>query len=118
MARPLFDILHSHFARLDEICPVVPGAIVSKPLLNEPSIRQVVFAMDSGQELNEHRAPFVAVVQMIDGEVDFTVEGQTHTLAAGAWLSMPADAPHSLVANKPSRFTLTLVKTSSNGNAS
>jgi quercetin dioxygenase-like cupin family protein len=112
MAQPLFDPARTNAARLAEICPVVPGAIVSKPLLNEPYLRQVVFAMDAGQEMSEHRAPFLAVVQMIDGRIDFTVDAVTHTLEAGDWLSMPPDKPHALLAHTPSRFMLTLARSS------
>jgi len=118
MARPMFDTNESHAARLTDICPIVPDATVSRPLLNDPALRQVVFAMDAGQEMSEHRAPFLATVQIIDGELDLTVAGHTHAMQSGDWLSLPANEPHALLAKSPCRFILTLAKNSDAGGAS
>jgi quercetin dioxygenase-like cupin family protein len=110
MAKAQFQTDAVSFANLLEAAPVVPGATVSKPLVNAPTIRQVVFAMDRGQVLSEHRAPFTAVVQVLDGEVRFGVAGETRRLMANDWLLMPPDEPHDVEAVEPTRFLLTLVK--------
>ncbi len=112
MVQPMFDTAQTNAARLMDVCPIVPEATVSKSLLNESALRQVVFAMDAGQEMSEHRAPFLATVQVIDGDLDFTVAGKTHAMRAGDWLSMPPDEPHALLAKSPCRFILTLAKNS------
>ena len=112
MAKPLFQTQQVNHANLLELTPIVEGATVSKPLVNSDAVRQVVFAMDKGQVMSEHRAPFVVVVQILDGEMDFTVEGETRRLVAHDWIIMPPDKPHDLDAIKPTRFLLTLVKES------
>ncbi len=112
MATPNFDAKSAQSAELLEFCPVVPGATVSKPLLNLPEGRAVLFAMDAGQELSEHRAPFTAMVHVLDGELHFTVDGQERVMRANSWLVMPPNAPHALRATVASRFLLTLLKRS------
>lgn len=108
--KPTFDTSAVCAARLPDLCPVVPGATVSKPLVNAPSIRQVLFSMDAGQEMSDHKAPFLATVQVVLGRLMFSVCGQTHDLRAGDWLLMPPDALHALKAVEPTIFLLTLVK--------
>jgi quercetin dioxygenase-like cupin family protein len=88
----------------------VPGATVSKPLLNLPEGKIVIFAMDAGQEMSEHRAPFVATVHVLEGRLRFGVESADRVMGPNDWLLMPANAPHRLTALEPTRFVLTLFK--------
>lgn len=108
--KPTFDTNAVHAARLPELCPVVPGATVSKPLVNTPSLRQVLFSMDAEQEMSDHKAPFVATVQIVSGRLSFTVDGQVRDMRAGDWLLMPPNVLHALKAIEPTIFLLTLVK--------
>lgn len=110
MARPLFEVSEAHAANLLELVPCVDGGTVSKTLLNQPTFKQVVFAMDAQQELSEHRAPFLAIVQVLDGRIRMKVGGREHALTPGSWLVMPPDAPHDVYADEPTRFLLTLVR--------
>jgi quercetin dioxygenase-like cupin family protein len=110
MAAPLFDAASSQFVQLLDSCPIVPGATVSKPLLNLPQGKVIVFAMDEGQEISEHRAPFVSAVQILDGRLRFGVDSQEREMIAHDWLIMPPNAPHRLTALEPTRFLLTMFK--------
>lgn len=93
-----------------EIAPVVPGSIVSKPIVDAAGTRQILFSMDAGQIMSEHRAPFAASVHVLDGKLTFSLGDQTLHLAAHDWLVMPPNQPHDLVAEEPCRFLLTLAK--------
>ncbi len=99
-----------HTAALSELIGIAPDGIVSKPLIETDAIKQVLFAMDAGQELSEHTSSFLATVQVFDGELRFCVNGTSHQLTDGEWLLMPPESPHAVTAVKPSRFLLTLVK--------
>lgn len=110
MASPLFDATSAQFVELLSACPVVMGATVSKPLVNLPEGKVVLFAMDAGQEISEHRAPFVSTVQVLEGKLRFGVGDQERVMARHDWLVMPANAPHRLTALEPTRFVLTLLK--------
>lgn len=110
MARPLFDGYAVRAANLIELIECVESGTVSKPLLNLPGFKQILFAMDVNQELSEHRAPFVALVQVLDGRLRIRVAGQEHNLGPASWLLMPPDAAHDVRAEEPTRFLLTLAR--------
>lgn len=110
MAKAMFDVSSVGAAQLLEAVPIVAGSVVSKPLLHTDTCKLIVFAMDAGQSISEHHAPYVGTVHVLDGRLDFTVAGERHTLAANDWLVMPFDARHDLVALEPTRFLLTLLK--------
>lgn len=110
MASPLLDGTTPEFVELLTTCPIVAGATVSRALLNTPDERVIVFAMDAGQEMSEHRAPFMATVHVLDGRLKFCVDGKEREMRSSEWLVMPPNAPHRLVAIEPTRFVLTLFK--------
>lgn len=110
MSTPLFNTDETRWANLVEQIDISAGGIVSKPLLETDSIKQVLFAIDAGQDLSEHTSPFVATVQVLDGQVDFVVSGEDYRLDANDWLIMPANAPHAVKSVKPTRMILTLLK--------
>lgn len=110
MAAPLLDGTTPAFVELLATCPIVAGATVSRALLNTPDGRVIVFAMDAGQEMSEHRAPFMATVHVLDGRLIFGVDGKEREMRASDWLVMPPNAPHRLVAIEPTHFVLTLFK--------
>ncbi|NUQ51641.1 MAG: cupin domain-containing protein [Phycisphaerales bacterium] len=110
MGTPLLDGTRPELVELLATCPIVAGATVSRALLNTPDGRVIVFAMDAGQEMSEHRAPFMASVQVLDGRLSFGVDGKDREMRANDWLIMPPNAPHRLLAIEPTRFVLTLFK--------
>lgn len=110
MATPLFDASSPQDVALLAACPVVPGAIVSKPVLNLPEGRVVLFAMDAGQQISEHRAPFISTVHVLEGRLRFGVESKVRDMGPHDWLVMPPNAAHHLTALEPTRFILTLFK--------
>jgi len=115
MAQPLFSIDAVNVANLEELVEPVTASTVSRSLVARPDFRQVLFSMDAGQEISEHRAPFLAIVQVLSGRLRMTVGAETHTLGPHAWLSMPPDAPHALAAEEPTRFLLTMVRGTGGG---
>lgn len=110
MAKPLFNNDAVQASNLLEQIECTPSGTVSKTLLNRPDFKQVLFAMDAGQELSEHRAPYLALVQVLDGRLRMHVAGKAHLLEPASWLSMPPNTPHDVQAVTPTRFLLTLVK--------
>lgn len=110
MASPLFNATAPEFIELLQTCPIVSGATVSKPLLNLAPGKLVLFAMDAGQEISEHRSPFVTTVHVLEGRLHFSVDGKSREMGPQDWLVMPAHAPHQLQAIEPTRFLLTLLK--------
>ena len=66
-----------------------------------------VFAFDAGQALSEHSAPFDAYVQVLDGEGQMVIGGESVTAKAGEVVLMPANVPHAV--NAPVRFKMLLL---------
>ena len=66
-------------------------AIVSKTILDKRAGTITLFAFDRGQKLSEHRSPYDAVVQVLDGTAELTIGGKKVTVSAGEIIIMPAD---------------------------
>jgi len=94
-------------AGLDGLIAYQAGAVVSRTLIDKPAGTVTLFAFDKGQGLSEHTAPFDAMVNVIDGDVEVTISGKPMKLKQGEMVIMPADKPHALKA--VSRFKMMLV---------
>lgn len=95
---------------LSELVDIAPGAIVSRVLASTTGGTVTLFAFDSGQGLSEHTAPFDALVQLLDGELELKIGGVEVVLKPGEIVRMPANVPHALHAADPSRMVLTMLR--------
>ena len=86
------------------------GSVVSKTLIDKKTGTVTLFAFGQGQGLSEHTAPFDALVQVLDGEVDITISGKPHRLTSGDIILMPANEPHALKAVQDFKMLLTMIK--------
>ena len=65
-----------HLASLIEY---TEGGVISKQLIKSPAGNITLFSFDKGEGLSEHRAPFDALVQVLEGVVNITVNGTLFT---------------------------------------
>lgn len=86
------------------------GRIISKQLLKSPAGNITLFSFDKGEGLSEHRAPFDALVQILEGSANMIVNGQEFTVKAGESIVFPANAPHALTAIERFKMLLTMIK--------
>jgi quercetin dioxygenase-like cupin family protein len=100
----------SNAESLDALIAVQPGAVASRTLRKSKTGTLTLFAFDEGQELSEHSAPFDAIVQVLEGRLLITIAGEPHVVQAGQIILMPADVPHALRAEAPSRMLLTMFR--------
>jgi len=110
MADSLYSAHSTTVANLCELVALSSDATVTKTLYDSPSARLVLFAMDTGQRLTDHSAAKPALVQVLDGLIEFEVGGESHTLGPAGWVAMPPGEVHAVHAIEPSRFLLTLLK--------
>jgi quercetin dioxygenase-like cupin family protein len=96
-------------ARVAELVNYQDGAIVSRELVKKPTGTVTLFAFDEGQGLSEHTAPFDALVQVLEGEVQIVISGKPHHLAGGELILMPAQRPHALKAFTRFKMLLTMI---------
>ncbi len=85
-------------------------SIVSRTLVNNDAGTITLFAFDEGQGLSEHTAPFDAIVQIIDGESEITIDGKPVKAVDGQLILMPANVPHSLKATRKFKMILTMLR--------
>jgi quercetin dioxygenase-like cupin family protein len=96
--------------RLGELVNYQPGAVVSRTLVKRATGTVTAFAFDAGQGLSEHTAAFDALVQMIEGEADWTIAGKPFRLAGGEAILLPANQPHGVTAVTPFKMLLTMIR--------
>ena len=95
---------------INDLVSYQTGSVVSRTLIDKSVGTVTVFAFDHGQGLSEHTAPFDALVQIIDGTADITIDGSLHTVKEGEMIIMPANRPHSLKANPQFKMLLTMIR--------
>jgi quercetin dioxygenase-like cupin family protein len=86
------------------------GGIVSKKVLHKDTGNVTLFAFDAGQKLSEHTAPFDALVQVLDGEVEIIIGGISNLLSGNMSIIMPANIPHAVYATTPFKMLLTMIR--------
>ena len=86
------------------------NAVVSRELIKKPTGTVTIFAFDKGQGLSEHSAPFDALVQILDGEMEIRISGQPYPVKSGEFIIMPGDDPHALSAITAVKMLLTMIK--------
>ena len=87
------------------------GAVISKTLLKKETGNITLFSFDKGQGLSEHTSPFDAVVQVVEGEGAFIIDGEMITAKEGEMIIMPANIPHDVqAAEQPFKMLLTMIR--------
>ncbi|MFZ4437635.1 MAG: cupin domain-containing protein [Syntrophales bacterium] len=97
-------------SKLNEMVAYQDGSIVSKEIIKKTTGTVTIFAFDKDQGLSEHTAPFDALVQILDGEVEIIISGESHHLKEGEMIIMPAGKPHALKALMKFKMMLVMVK--------
>ncbi len=95
---------------LTSLVEYADDAVVSKTILDKPVGTITLFAFDKGQKLNEHTAPYDAVVQVIDGSAQLTIGGEGVRVLAGEIIVMPANVPHAVAAEEKFKMLLTMIR--------
>jgi len=86
------------------------GGVVSRTLVKKNGGTVTVFAFDQGQALSEHTAPFDAIVQVLDGDVELVIGGRKVPAKAGQTVLMPAGIPHAVNATTKFKMLLIMVR--------
>ena len=85
-------------------------AIVSKTIIDKKTGTVTLFAFDKGQGLSEHTAPFDALVQVLDGEVEIRIAGKPFQMKEAEMIIMPANQTHALKAISRFKMLLTMIR--------
>lgn len=108
--QPLMNPAKEQIVSLAEETRYAPNGIVSRNLLRTPGSRVVLFGFAEGQELSEHTSTWHALVQVLSGTCEFSLNGTWHSLKTGDFLHMPPGLPHAVKATGAFSMLLTLIR--------
>jgi quercetin dioxygenase-like cupin family protein len=95
---------------LKESVPYADGSVVSKIVAKNNAGNVTLFSFDAGQNLSEHTAPFDALVQVVEGRANITINKKGNILSEGDLIIMPANVPHAVEAIGQFKMLLTMLK--------
>ena len=98
---------------LESLVPPTTHGIASRVLARTPAGNITLFAFDAGEELSEHTAPFDALVLTLSGALTLTIGGVNVKTAPQTIVLMPANVPHAVQAQEPSRMLLIMLREAS-----
>lgn len=96
--------------KMSELVAYQKGSVVSRTLINKTAGTVTFFAFDKDQGLSEHKAPYEALVTILDGEAEVKIAGKLNIVKAGELIVLPADTPHALCAKTRFKMMLTMIK--------
>jgi quercetin dioxygenase-like cupin family protein len=101
---------YQFFPNLEAEVSIPENGILSRTLHNDDFVKVVIFGFAAGQELSAHTAPMAASLHFLRGEAKVTLGNDVHDVAAGAWVHMPPQLPHGIVAVTPVVMLLAMHK--------
>ena len=94
---------------LNPIGEVIPGQVNRVILAKTEAIRVVYLALDAEAKLPVHPAPGDTIIQVVEGEIEFMLDGTAHRLRAGEAIAMKPGALHAVEAITPSKMMVTAI---------
>jgi len=110
MDRIIQNIEGQQVFKMKEMVSYEKGQVVSMTLANLDQVKLTLFAFSQGEGISSHAAPGDAMVEILEGKAEITVDGKAYSLSEGESLIMPKGLPHALKAVTDYKMLLTLVK--------
>ncbi len=82
---------------------------VSRTIHEDKRVKVVLLGLAGGQEMSEHTAASPVIVQILQGQVRFSLDGDEKELSIGSWVFMQANVPHAVYARTDAVMLLTLL---------
>ena len=96
MAELIRNVDKERVLSLAGLVEVEEGQVVSLTLSQTPGCKITVFAIDADEGMSSHAAGGDALVTVLEGTGEVTINDVPHTLAAGESVVIPAGAPHAV----------------------
>lgn len=106
------NVEHSQVFGLKDLVEVEPGKVNSTTLSQTPGCKVTVLAIDADEGMSTHAAPGDALVTVLEGTGEITLNDVPHRLSAGQSIVMSAGAPHSVRGVTAFKMLLVVVKPS------
>ncbi len=101
------NIEFSKVLEMESLVDYQEGRVVSRTLAQGRPLSVTLFAFDKGEEISSHSAGGDALVYILDGSAEVTIDGQKYIVGKGETIVMPANIPHGLEAVE--RFKMLLI---------
>jgi nitric oxide dioxygenase len=95
---------------LEDMIEFARDGIVSKIVVRTSGKEVSLFCMSSGQSISTHRSGFPAIIHVIRGTGEVTLEEKKYHAQPNTLFYMPTNLPHSVQASDNLVFLLTLFK--------
>ncbi len=84
--------------------------VAVKLILETSFTKEIRILLKKGQEMKEHKTPYAIVIHLLEGAIEFGVNGEVSKLTKGDILTLEGNIPHNLTASEDSSVRLTLSK--------
>ena len=95
---------------LQKIIGTQKGSVVSREIIRKKTGTVTLFSFDKGQGLSTHTAPFDALVILVEGLAEIKISNKPFIIKKGQAVILPAGKPHALLAVKPFKMLLVMIK--------
>ena len=110
MAELIKNVEHASIFTLKDLVEIEPGRVNSLTLSQTPGCKMTVFAIDADEGMSSHAASGDALITVLEGTGEITVNDVPHQLSAGQSIVMTSGSPHSVRGVTPFKMQLTVVK--------
>lgn len=110
MAELIKNVEHASIFALKDLVEIEPGRVNSLTLSQTPGCKMTVFAIDADEGMSSHAASGDALITVLEGTGEITVNDVPHQLSAGQSIVMTSGSPHSVRGVTPLKMQLTVVK--------
>ncbi|KAI9449987.1 cupin domain-containing protein [Russula earlei] len=93
-----------------EIIEYIPNSVVIKTILKKSTGNISVMSFDSGEGLTEKTSPFDTFAQIIEGDAEIVISGNSNLLHTGQSIVIPAHASNLVKPNGRFKMILTVIK--------
>lgn len=90
--------------------PVEEDQMSSETLVQRDDLGMTLFSLDKDEEIQAHSSTGDALVQILSGTAEITIDNEKYTVQAGQCIVMPANVRHALYAVEAFQMLLTVVK--------
>ena len=104
------NIEFSKVINLKNLISYQEGQVISRTISQTPTVSITLFSLDKGEGISSHITPGDAMVQVLDGEVEITIDNNIFNVKAGETIVMPSNVPHGLEARVRFQMLLTVIK--------
>ena len=87
--------------------------IHSQTISRGDGVELVLFAFAAGEALSEHTSSRPAIIHVLAGSGEITLDGVAHEAQPGTWARMPANCRHGITARTPLVMALYLLPATS-----